>query len=142
MAFDVANESLVHADIENMWVGILLWLKDLNVILVLIEQAVDFAVWIFKVTDYTSATDTGFDTCGQQAVFKAMCTEGAFISGQCVVINETSIVRAGLNAVSTGYAAFVVDHYNAVFTLERRLNRTNLDAGCVVTVISQARQHE
>lgn len=29
----MANETLVHADIENMWVGILLWLEHLDVVL-------------------------------------------------------------------------------------------------------------
>ena len=64
LAFNVTNESLVHADIENMWVGILLWFKHLDVVLVFIEQAVDLAVWIFKVTDYARAADTGFYTSG------------------------------------------------------------------------------
>lgn len=101
----MANESLVHADIENMGVGILLWLKHLDVVLVFIKQMVDLAVWIFKVANDTRATDTGFYTSGQQAVFKAVCTEGTFISGKGVVIDEASIVRASLDTISTGYAA-------------------------------------
>jgi hypothetical protein len=84
---------------------------------------------------------TGFDASGQQSGFEPMAAEGALVSLAGVVVDETCIKGAGLNAVSTANTTVAVNHHNAVFSFEGRAHRTNGNAGRLVAVVAQTRQH-
>ncbi|MNC71857.1 hypothetical protein D3C75_1228220 [compost metagenome] len=75
----------------------------------------------------------------QQPGIQAVDAEGAFIRGLGFMVDKARLIGAGLHTVGAADTAGVIDHHNAVLTLEGCLYRADRHARRVIAMIAQAR---
>jgi hypothetical protein len=85
------------------------------------DELADLVSGVVGATKDARALDAGFDAGGRAAAQDPRQAEPAFIGYTSFVVEDTSLVGAGVHAVLTAYAESLVDQDDARF----------MDVGCV-----------
>ncbi|MPL92318.1 hypothetical protein SDC9_38416 [bioreactor metagenome] len=105
------------------------------------EQFRDGAFRVVQIAEIARPADAGLDTGGQQPGAGAVDAEGALVGHLGLVVDEPRIIGAGLHAIGTAHAFAGIDQHLAGLGLEGRLDRADRQAGRIVAMVAQPRQH-
>src|SRR5678816_3310576 len=97
---------------------------------------------IFQITKDTGLCWANLHACRFQTSRDAVIAERAFFCGMRYRVHEAAAVRAGLNTKTTSDAILRIDKNRAVWRIESRANRANLDARRMMAQITQLRDEE
>jgi len=96
-----------------------------------IKSATELAAFVVQIAKDARAAHASFNAGRQQTSRQTLATESAFVGGTRLMVDESRVIRAGLNAVGATDTSVTVDDHRAIQLPIGGANRTHRHTGWI-----------